>query len=442
MAAGTLKVKHLMKLKICPVFLVVLVLTFSTAFADDWPHWRGPARDGIVQESSGYSGGKWALKSLWKKPFGLGGSSPIVIGKSVYCLGWKNGLDTLYCVDLASGKTNWKQSYKSPKYGRLSKGDKGIYSGPSSTPEYDSQTGLLYSLGTDGDLHCWDTKRKGKRTWSVNLHDILDIKVRKRIGRSAWRDYGFTTAPLVMGNKVLVEAGAMEGNVVAFDKATGKLAWTSQCKDQAGHTGGLVPITVERVPCVAVLTLNHLLVLRTDGANEGKTVAKYKWTTTFANNIATPAVFKNFVVITSAYNQGAICKLRITLKGAEKVWKASYSSKVCSPLIVGGKVYFAWRQLRCLDLQSGKQLWSGGKFGDAGSCIVTSDGRIIVWGGRGRLVLAETALRSPTKYRELARRDRLARNDVWPHVVLSSGHLLCRDRLGAMQCFRLLNSAE
>ncbi len=40
-----------------------------------------------------------------------------------------------------------------------------------------------------------------------------------------------------------------------------------------------------------------------------------------ANNIAAPAVKDNFVLVTSAYNQQAIAKLKVTLKGIEKVWQ-------------------------------------------------------------------------------------------------------------------------
>ena len=46
-----------------------------------------------------------------------------------------------------------------------------------------------------------------------------------------------------------------------------------------------------------------------------------------------------------------------------------------------------------------------GNFGDAGSCILTSDERLIVWGGRGKLAVVDTAVLSPTQYSELARRE-------------------------------------
>ena len=44
----------------------------------------------------------------------------------------------------------WAARYRALEYGRFHAGDEGLYSGPSSTPEYDPQTRLLYTLGADG----------------------------------------------------------------------------------------------------------------------------------------------------------------------------------------------------------------------------------------------------------------------------------------------------
>jgi hypothetical protein len=49
----------------------------------------------------------------------------------------------------------------------------------------------------------------------------------------------------------------------------------------------------------------------------------------------------------------------------------------------------------------------------------------------------ETADHSPKKFTELARKRRILKNDVWPHIVLSGGRLYCKDRNGNMICFAL-----
>ncbi|MBP86342.1 MAG: hypothetical protein CMJ64_06465 [Planctomycetaceae bacterium] len=414
--------------------LLIAVSLVNVCRAEDWPHWRGLKRDDVSSESSGWDGKAWPLKQLWKTSVGQGSTSPIVVANRLYTVGWSNGNDHVQCLDLTTGKPLWTMPYECQLYGRNSEGDKGIYAGVCSTPEFDSGTGLLHTLSIDGDLHAWDTQKQGRRVWSLNLYDRYRAPKRARVNRSGRRDYGYTTSPLVHGDWVIVEVGALEGTIIAFDKRTGKQRWASQAKVAAGHTGGLVPIKVEGVPCAAVHTFEGLLVVRLDGRNAGKTVATYPWKTDFANNIATPAAFDNNIVLTSAYNHHKIARLRITLRGAEKVWEQDYASKVCSPVIVGGHLYWAFQKLHCLDFETGELQWRGGNFGSPGSCIATSDQRLIVWGKQGDLVLTETASRSATKYVEVASRKGLLRKDAWPHVVLSDGKLLCKDRDGNLVC--------
>lgn len=419
-----------------PIAVLLAVGLVAPLAAADWPHWRGPTRDGRTDEPSGWADGRWLPdKPAWTAAVGVGASSPLVVGDRVYVLGHTAEHDVLRCLDARDGTAVWAVKYRGPTYGRFHAGDEAFYSGPSSTPEYDPTTKLLYTLGPDGDLRCRDTTADGKELWVVNLYDAYGMKQRPRIGRSPTRDYGYTSSPLVHGNWVLVEAGSARGTLVALDKRTGKEVWASELADEAGHTAGPVPITVEGVPCAAVLTLRNLAVIRLDAGNEGKTVAAFPWATEFANNVASPAVRDNFVLVTSAYNLNAICKLKITLGGATEVWRKKYPSKVCTPVIHGGHVYLAWQRIRCLDWETGEQVWEGGTVGDPGSCVVTTDDRLVVYGGNGKLALVETAKRSPAAYTELAARDRIFAASAWPHVALAGGRVYCRDRDGNLACF-------
>ncbi len=416
----------------------VVVVVASPLYAGDWPHSRGANRNDIVDESSGFSAGKWLPdKPVWRTNVGDGSASPLVVGERVYTFGWIDGKNAIRCLNVRDGKEVWSQRYSCPQYGRFHAGDEGLYSGPSSTPEFDPETGFLYTLGNDGDLHCWDTRNKGRKVWSRNLYDDYKVAQRPKLTRAPRRDYGYTSNPMVHGSWLLVEVGSRRGNLVAFDKKTGKEVWLSELKDEAGHNGGPTPIVVENVPCVAVLTMRHLAVIRLDAGHEGKTVAVYPWFTDFANNIASPAVADDCVLITSAYNQYAICKLKISLTGAKKLWQKPYPSKVCTPVIHQGAVYYVWQRVHCLDWDSGELKWSGGAFSDPGSCILTSDDRLIVYGGNGKLALLETAKRSPKKYQQMAVRDHIFNDYAWPHVVLANGRLICRDRGGNLVCFSL-----
>jgi outer membrane protein assembly factor BamB len=417
---------------------VILLGQLSHALAADWPHWRGLHRDDVSTESSGYDQDAWNRPiELWRAETGEGSSSPVVLGKFVYTHGYRDKHDVLECRDVETGKISWRQSWKAPRYGRKATGDQGLYSGPSSTPEMDRQTNRLFTLGADGELRAWDLNRNGALIWRRSLYDEFDIPQRPKVGRSGLRDYGFTTSPLVYGDGLLVEVGATSGSVIAFEQSTGNVLWKSEANHPPGHTGGLATLSISGIPCAAVQTFEGLLVVRLDGERAGKTVAEYPWKTEFANNIATPAVHDDSVILTSHYNHVKIARIKISLEGARLVWEQPYASKVCTPVIVDGHVYFAWRQVCCLDFETGKLAWQGGQLGDPGSLIATSDGRLILWSQRGTLSLLEQARRSPKEYKELAAHRILQKTDVWPHIVLAHGRLFAKDREGTLVCLRI-----
>ena len=408
-----------------------------SAFPDDWPHWRGPNRNGISQETSGYQDGRWKLRESWSGAFGDGASSPIIAEGKLFTMGWRANQEHVFAADAATGASVWTASYPAPRYGRFATGDQDFYAGPSSTPEFDSTTGFLYTLGIDGDLNCWDSRSKGRKVWHLNLYQRFGVGLRPQATTrpGSQRDYGYTTAPYLHREWVIIEVGDEEGNLMAFDKRTGERAWVSENKDPAGHAGGMAPMVVEGIPCVAVLTLKGLHVARLDQGNEGKTVATYPWTTDFANGIASPAVHQNFVVISSGYNRSSMVKLRVTMKGAERVWQVRSFSPVCTPVIHQGSIYWSARGLWRLDFETGEVKWNGGRFGDAaGSCVVTADDRILVWANEGDLALAETASRARDDYKELAWNGGILKAEAWPAVVLSGGRIYCKDRAGNLKC--------
>lgn len=418
--------------------LILASVAFSSIIvAEDWPHWRGPQRNGITSEHSGFENGQWNITETWRIQLGPGSSSPLIIGDSLISFYFEDGHEVVECRQAASGDVRWKRTYPAPRYGRHATGDQGLYSGPSSTPGYDPKTGLLYTLGSDGQLNCWDLRDSGKPVWQTRLHEEYEIPRRPKVGRSGQRDYGFTSSPLVWEGSLIVEVGARSGTLIAFDKTTGRELWKSDSRSPAGHNGGPVPVQVGGLPCVAVHHHDGLLVARLDRGNEGRTVGQVPWVTSFANNIATAAVEKDRVIVTSAYNQNRIACFQWDLNGPRQIWEQKYPSKICTPIIHQGHVYYCWRTIKCLRLDDGKLVWEGGSTGDAGSMILTGDQRLIVWSNRGKLSLVESAAGSPDRLTVLAEREVLGKTDAWPHVCLAHGYLYCKDQLGNLVCFQV-----
>ena len=401
--------------------------------AADWAQWRGPAHNDISPEKSGYPNG-WPPTPLWKKNVGTGCTSPVLAGGRLYVMGFHGqergtGTDTVWCLDARTGAEVWKRSYPSRYHSRLATGDENAYGGPSSTPTVEAATGHLYTLSIDGYLACWNATRGGQPVWAVNLHEAFKIAQRPNVGRGR-RDYGHPGSPLVLGNWIVVEVGAAAGTVVAFDKVTGKRAWASESKGSAGHTGGPVPAVLGRTPCLVSLGIDKVLVMRTDRGHEGRAVTEFPWTTDFANNIPTPAVWQNLVVVTSAYNQSHTALLEMAAGGIRQRWRVRDHAGVCSPVIHKGRVFLVNGPAKCLDLATGRRIWSGGLFGD-GSCLVTAgDDKVIVFGA-GRVAVVDALADT---YRELAAVEGLFRATCYPHVALANGILAVKDLKGNLVC--------
>lgn len=407
--------------------------------AADWPWWRGPDHDDHTTETSGYEQGAWPLRApVWQAEVGVGDDSVVVAAGRLYTVGWREGTppqDAVTCLDATTGQQLWTQQYPAAAYGRRHHGDENWFKGPLATPTFDAPTRLLYTLGADGALNCWDTAQSGQRVWGLNLYDSYTILPRADEGHGQ-RDYGYITAPLISGDWLLVQAGSSEGTLFAFDKHTGRRLWASQHKAPPGHCGGMTPAVIDGVPCVIMVTLEQVVVVRLDEGHPGETLLTYPWRTEYGSNITTPVVAGDCLILTSAHNIGRTECLKMSLTGLTKLWQTRLYSKVCVPVVLGSHLYFAWNRLHCLDLATGQEVWSGGQFGDDVSLVATADERLIVF-GEMKLGLVDSAAQSPGAYHELAMTAPLDTGLGWPHVVVSNGRLFAKSAAGQIWCYSL-----
>jgi len=214
-----------MKTRMLFLLTIGLGLLGLPVLADDWPQWQGPQRDNKSQETGLLQ--RWPAKGpplLWTcTDAGIGFSGPAVVGNRLYTMGADSQSESVYAVDLESGKKLW-----STEVGRLY--TNGYGDGPRGTPTVDGE--LIFALSAQGNLVCVE-RENGSRRWSVSLTggEIGG-------GRPNW---GYCESPLVDGDQVVCSPGGGKGTLAAFDKKTGKLLWRSkELTDPAGYSSIIV----------------------------------------------------------------------------------------------------------------------------------------------------------------------------------------------------------
>ncbi len=395
-----------------------LVVLASSARADDWPQWDGPKRDGVWREKGILT--KFPEKGprvLWRSPVSTGFSGPSVVGDRVFVTdrqrakdadgnpvppkgGFAPGNERVLCLNAADGKVVWEHKYDCA-YGRI-----GFPTGPRTTPLVES--GKVYTFGTMGDLVCLDAA-KGEVVWSKNVGKEYGAKT------PVW---GWSSSPLIDGDRLICLVGGKGSAVVAFDKKTGKEVWKALDAEEIGYSP---PILVE---AGGKRQLIAWLGESVNGLDPDK--GEVYWTVKFASGIPPqqPAlsippprasgdrlVFSNFVSGT------LMLKLDKDRPAAQELWRGKSQNPekpdglhtlMTPPVFKGGHVYGVCinGELRCLNADTGERVWEtfqatdGQKSEYATLFMIENGDRHFVFTDKGDLLIAKL---SPKGYEELGR---------------------------------------
>lgn len=394
--------KYAVKLFIPLVFILIILIQPLPANSNDWTQWRGSNRDGISTEK-GWST-KWSAegpKQLWKISVGTGYSSMAVVGDCVYTLGNTNQEDTIYCIDANKGSVIWKYSYPCAAEGNG-------YPGPASTPTIVGNS--MYTLSREGHLFCLDTKT-GSLKWSKHVQNDYGAKT---------PDWQFASSPVIHGKMVLLAVG----KTIAVDKDNGNLIW--QTKD---YNGGYSTPNVFKHGNKEYLASFNTLGLVIHSIENGQEIANAEWKTDWNVNAATPIVYGDNIFVSSGYNVGGGV-FQFDGKALKQIWKNKNMRNHFNSCVLWNDYLYGVDedQLRCLDFQTGAVKWT--KRGLGKGSLMVADGKLIVLGEKGDLVIADAI---PDKYSELANAKVLG-GLCWTVPVLSNGKIFCRNHEGDLVC--------
>ncbi len=382
--------------------------------AADWPNFRGPNRDGKSAERGLLRAWPDAgLEKLWQSPVGGGFSGIAAVDGRLFTLYSHGGREHAAAFDAMSGKKLWSTDLGLERKDRF--GD-----GPRSTPLVDA--GRVYVVSALGRLQALEAET-GKTVWSRDLRKELGARI---------PEWGVSASPIVEGDLLLFDAGGKPGHaIVAFDKATGELAWASET-DIPGYSSP-ISFAVGGVRQTVFFTGSHVLAV--DPAT-GKTLWKHPWKTDYDVNAATPIfITPDKLFVSSGYDTGAAL-FRIDAAGrgasASVVWKSrGMKNQFSSSIHHGGHIYgFDNRNLKCIDAETGEDKWRKGGLGHGS--LLYADGHLIVLSEGGELLLVEA---SPGAYDEKAR-FQVADAKHWTVPTLYDGKLYVRNEHDLF-CFKV-----
>ncbi|MCY4119779.1 MAG: hypothetical protein OXG72_02545, partial [Acidobacteria bacterium] len=126
--------KSLVRIFTVAVVVALLVGAVSSAAAQDWPQWRGPARDGVAAAFDVPASWPDMLQRHWSVEIGLGYASPVLIGDRLYLFTRQGNDEVMTALDAATGETLWRTSYAAPF--NMNPSTARHRAGPKSTPTY------------------------------------------------------------------------------------------------------------------------------------------------------------------------------------------------------------------------------------------------------------------------------------------------------------------
>jgi outer membrane protein assembly factor BamB len=412
--------------------LLALALLGCTATAADWPSWLGPNRDSASPEK--VAPWKEAPKQLWKQPAGEAHSSPVVAGGKVYLFTKvaNKEEEELTAYDAKKGDKLWSVSYERSKFSSF------FGNGPRATPSV--VDGRVYTFGSTGILTCF-TADKGEKKWSVDT--LKDFQAKNLF-------FGASSTPLVADGKIFVLVGGKTATLVALKQDNGEVVWKKlvtwkqgekTIEDGASYSS---PIITGEGKQRQLVTLTQQGVVSLDPAT-----GDVNWQVPLKDKqfeSSTTPVRSGDYVLASSVTFGAL-GIKLDSKddkptGVQEWKNAALNCYFSTPVAVGkehiyivtsgGSITSPVSNLNCVELKTGKVLWTKPKVGGYHAALVrTGDDKLLMLDDFGNLTLIEP---NAEKFVELAQSKVCGK--TWAHPALSDGCVFLRDEKDLM-CLQL-----
>jgi outer membrane protein assembly factor BamB len=386
------------------ILLFLLPALLTAASAQENSQWRGASRNGVYPETGLLKA--WPPEGprlLWHYDgLGEGHTSVAAANSRIYVTGMTDSTGYLYVFDL-QGRLLHRKPY-------------GLewntnYNGSRSTVHVNG--GKLYLFSARGVLSCLDEQTLEK-VWEKNLLTDFDGNNLK---------FGMTESPLIAGDTLYATPGGEKHNVVALNRHTGELIWSSPgagkpstyCSPQ--YVGGLeTPLVVNAID--SSLVAFH--------ARTGECLWTVDQKNPYGMSPNTPLAEGDRLFSTTGGGIGSVM-LRLTDGGrsAEKVWTHEMDSKMGGAVKIGNYVYGSGEKNRywyCIDWNTGETRYKSNAVGTGN--IIAADGMLYCYSDRGEMALVKA---TPEGFQPTGKfKITLGTDQHWAHPVIHKGVLYVR----------------
>ena len=246
-------------------------------------------------------------------------------------------------------------------------------------------------LGATGEFRCLDDA-SGRVIWRTN---ILEDAGAKNL------QWGMAVSPLVVDDTVIVLPGGAGGmSLVAYDRRTGKRAWSALDEPQAYSSPMLVTLAGRPASCSSSAP-SRLMGL----SDHGAVLWEYPWVTRLRGQRVAAARRRR---ATACSSRPATARARPSSRSerhragleVHEVWRnIRMKNQFTSSVLHDGYIYGLDEAiLACLDAATGELKWKGGRYGYGQ--VMLASGHLIVLTEDGDLALVRA---TPQGHQELAR---------------------------------------
>jgi outer membrane protein assembly factor BamB len=344
------------------------------------------------------------------------------------------GTERALALDEVSGEELWVQEWPADYAGIQWE------VGPSATPTVDGD--LVYVLGRTGVLSALKVDT-GELLWRKSYGEDYAVD------RMRWGfDWGFASAPLVDGDRLICFVGGPEARVVAFDKMTGREIW--RALESEADLGVAQPMIIEAGGVRQLIAWDPEEVVSLD-PESGAVYWRQPYVVGGAMTVAMPVQVGQQLFFSTFYDGPMMLTLNQDRPAATVAWKGSSNSEIrteglhavlATPIIDGDYIYgiCSYGQLRALNARTGERLW---ETQDAtverrrwvSGFLVRHGDRVFMNNDRGELIIARL---DPTGYEEISRTHlidptsapgnrRELRNVNWVHPAYANKHIVTRN---------------